>query len=277
MRSIFAGIARFARAFARHPGLLRRAVSAAPDCSDACSFARAYGDAARGTADSASPAGNPLWEYFQNHTEGLGIWKWEHYFEIYHRHFARFVGRKVDILEIGIYGGGSLGMWRAYFGEKSHIHGVDIVEACRAYQDERTSIFIGDQGDRTFWRDFKKRVEGLDVIIDDGGHTPEQQRTTLEELLPILRAGGVYLCEDIQEDFNEFAAYAAGLAQQLNCLHNVPGDSLQSGTSRFQSAIHSIHFYPYVVVIEKNATPVERLAAPRRGTEWPPGPSRWTK
>jgi hypothetical protein len=29
---------------------------------------------------------NPLWDYFSSHLSGHGIWKWEHYFEIYHRH-----------------------------------------------------------------------------------------------------------------------------------------------------------------------------------------------
>src|SRR5690349_627605 len=33
---------------------------------------------------------NPLEEYFDSVTEGRGIWKWTHYFDIYHRHFQKF-------------------------------------------------------------------------------------------------------------------------------------------------------------------------------------------
>jgi hypothetical protein len=68
------------------------------------------------TGASTEPGDNPLWQYFTNHNEGRGIWKWNHYFPIYHRHFSKFIGKPVKILEIGIYSGGSLDMWRSYFG-----------------------------------------------------------------------------------------------------------------------------------------------------------------
>src|SRR2546423_1377401 len=77
---------------------------------------------------------NPLSLYFASHTTGPGIWKWMHYFDIYHRHFKKFIGRDVNVLEIGIYSGGSLQMWKEYFGEKAHIYGVDIEEACQVYE-----------------------------------------------------------------------------------------------------------------------------------------------
>src|SRR5580704_8369217 len=42
--------------------------------------------------NSAALPPNPLLQYFDSHQSGKGIWKWRHYFEIYHRHFAKFVG-----------------------------------------------------------------------------------------------------------------------------------------------------------------------------------------
>jgi hypothetical protein len=36
--------------------------------------------------------GNPLRDYFEAHHEGRGIWKWDHYFVMYHRHLSKFVG-----------------------------------------------------------------------------------------------------------------------------------------------------------------------------------------
>src|SRR5690242_2489204 len=94
---------------------------------------------------------NPLRAFFNARTEGHGIWKWDHYFDAYHRHFARFRGTEVHILEIGIYSGGSLEMWRNYFGPRCHVYGVDVEEACRRYEDAQTTVFIGDQADRAFW------------------------------------------------------------------------------------------------------------------------------
>ena len=56
-----------------------------------------------------------------------------HYFEIYHRHFERFRGRPVTVLEFGVNQGGSLQMWRDYFGRKAAIHGVDIDPRCEKF------------------------------------------------------------------------------------------------------------------------------------------------
>src|SRR5450432_1524454 len=83
---------------------------------------------------------NPLKDYFESHTSGHGIWKWNHYFDIYHHYFRTFVGKKVSILEIGIYSGGSLDMWRNYFGAGCEVYGIDVQEACRAYEGEGKRI-----------------------------------------------------------------------------------------------------------------------------------------
>lgn len=107
--------------------------------------------------------------------------------------------KNLVVLEIGVYSGGSLEMWRDYFGSEATIYGVDIEAACRTYESPGTHILIGDQADPSFWR--RVLADGTlpppDIVIDDGGHTPEQQRVTMEELLPRMRPGGVYLCEDI--------------------------------------------------------------------------------
>jgi hypothetical protein len=221
-------------------------------------------------------AKNPLEEFFDNQKEGRGIWKWRHYFEIYDRHFRAFRDRPVHFLEIGIYSGGSLSMWSQYFGLEAQIYGVDIEPACKGYETDTTKIFIGDQSDRAFWKDFRETVPLLDIVVDDGGHTPLQQRVSLEELLPHLRPGGVYLCEDITGNTNEFAFHVHQLAHQLNAFDNVAQDMndnerrLVSKSTELQSAIHSVHLYPFVAVIETRQTPLIELVAPKHGTKWEP-------
>ena len=211
---------------------------------------------------------NPLRDYFDSVTKGRGIWKWLHYFDIYHRHFRKFVGREVHVVEVGIYSGGGLDMWKAYFGPKCKVYGVDIEDACRTYADDRTEVFIGDQGDRDFWGKFKKEVPDVDILIDDGGHAPEQQIVTLEEILPHLRPGGVYLCEDILGTQNRFAAYLDGLTSGLNAF--APEDESQVSPGAFQRSICSIHLYPFVAVIEKACHAVDGFSAVRHGTQWQP-------
>jgi hypothetical protein len=208
---------------------------------------------------------NPLERYFDAHVTGPGIWKWRHYFPIYHRHFAKFVGREVNVVEIGVYSGGSMKMWRDYFGPQCRMYGVDIEDTCKVYEDEATRIFIGDQGNPGFWRAFLREVPDIDIIIDDGSHVADHQMATLEALLPQLRLGGVYLCEDIRGDSNPFHDYVAGLARNL---HVAGGDNLVA--TGLCGIVESVHLYPYVTVIERPEAPVQTLTSERAGTEWQP-------
>jgi len=235
-------------------------------------FAQTWNPAAemplRADAQPSPIANNPLWEYFSRNQKGPGIWKWHHYFEIYHRHLAKFIGKPVKMLEIGIFSGGSLGMWKSYFGTGCHIYGVDIEEACKAYQSEEVSVFIGDQEDPAFWDRFIKEVGDVDIVIDDGGHTHGQMIVTLEKMLPRLRPGGVFICEDIQGLHHKFIEFAAGLVSELNRLGAKKNEVFSA--SGFQSYCHSIHFYPFVTVIERNPEPRPEFFSMKHGTEWQP-------
>ena len=215
-------------------------------------------------------AENALRRYFDNNTSGPGIWKWDHYFDIYQRHLGKYVGQEISLVEIGIYSGGSLGMWKTYFGQHCKVIGVDIEEVCMAYQRDDVRVFIGDQADRSFWKNFKDQVPPMDIVIDDGGHTPEQQIVTLEETLTHLRPGGTYICEDVHGIHHDFAAYVSGLASHFNEMKTKPGEALAADPSEFQRTFYSIHLYPYLVVIERSAVPTRQFVAPKHGTEWQP-------
>ncbi|CAN5484271.1 hypothetical protein BH10PLA2_BH10PLA2_17580 [soil metagenome] len=225
--------------------------------------------------ETTPPKPNDLEVFFDSRKEGRGIWKWRHYFDIYDKFFKKFRGRKVHVLEIGIYSGGSLDMWRDYFGPNVQITGIDIEPACKAYEQAGVRVLIGDQSDRAFLRKVVAEIPPIDIVIDDGGHAPHQQRTSLEELLPHLADGGVYLCEDVHGK-NQFAEFVAGMAFSLNNWKQ----GLQSETdperrsvvacSPFQASIDSVHFYPFVTVIEKRPQMLAELVAPKHGTSWQP-------
>jgi hypothetical protein len=215
---------------------------------------------------------NPLEAYFDGIKEGAGVLKWRHYFEPYHRHLRKFIGRKVTVVEVGVYSGGSMPMWRQYFGEGCHVHGIDIKEECKAHENSHTTIHVGDQGSRGFWQRFREEVPSVDVLIDDGSHLAEHQIVTLEEILQHLRPGGVYICEDVHGIGNPFAAYAHSLADELNA--TVAWDYQDHGISctptPFQTVVHSVHLYPFVVVIEKRESPLKAFSCPKHGTKWIP-------
>lgn len=205
---------------------------------------------------------SPLERYFDAHTEGPGIWKWRHYFDVYHRHLQRFRDRPVRLVEIGIYSGGSLGMWRDYFGAQCVVYGVDIEPACQAYEDENVRVLIGDQADPAFWGRFRSETAPVDVVIDDGGHQAHQQTATLEGLLGHINPGGVYICEDIHGEENAFAHYSSGLARNLH--------AYGPQTTGFQRTVESVHLYPFLAVIEFAEVPRGELVAPQHGRQWQP-------
>ncbi len=201
---------------------------------------------------------NPLEKFFFQGKHNK-MTKWCHYFEVYHRHFERFRNRPVTILEIGVWGGGSLQMWKDYFGKECNIIGIDIMEECKNYEEERIKIYIGSQEDRDFLQKVKRENANIDIIIDDGGHTMNQQITTFEELYPHLAEDGVYLCEDLMTSYwpkyggggfgsASFIGYSKNFVDQLNARYSQsPNLKIDSLTS----SLRSVHYYDAMIVLEK--------------------------
>lgn len=217
---------------------------------------------------------NVLKKFFYDRNVGPGIWKWDHYFDIYERHFYRFRGCPITVAEIGIYSGGSLDMWQYYFGPQARIIGIDIEPACEIYERDGVSIYIGNQGDKKFWQMFKEQEPSIDIVIDDGSHKYKHQLLTYNEMFPHIRPGGVFLCEDIHGyPDNRFSAHIENLCKHLHLHEGFERDAdggLSKKTTLIQKEIKSVSFYPYVCVIEKNETPIDMFVAPRQGTEWMP-------
>lgn len=132
-----------------------------------------------------------VWETFQAHT-GRQIDKWRHYFPIYEKHFAKYVGTAVRVLEIGVDHGGSLQMWKSYFGFQARVVGVDINPACADYAEAQIEIVIADQCKLP-------ELGKFDIIIDDGSHICAHQSITYREMWP--RCHGVYLIEDCHNGY----------------------------------------------------------------------------
>ena len=48
------------------------------------------------------------------------------YFQVYEEIFSKYVDKEIIFVEVGVLGGGSLQMWKEYFGEKARIIGIDM-------------------------------------------------------------------------------------------------------------------------------------------------------
>lgn len=143
-----------------------------------------------------------LYEAFLERGRG-DLHKWHHYFEIYERHLERFRGSAVRLLEIGVFRGGSLRLWREYFGPDALIVGLDKDATCARFDGESGHVRIGDQADPSFLRSVLAEFGPFDVVIDDGGHTARQQIVSFELLYPEISETGVYICEDTHTNYWE--------------------------------------------------------------------------
>jgi Methyltransferase domain len=190
--------------------------------------------------------------------------KWMHYFEIYERHFSQFQGNNPLVLEFGVLHGGSLQMWKQYFGEGCRIHGADVNPRCQILAEQDVQIHIVDQDSRQSLRDLADSLPLLDLVIDDGGHTMDQQKNTFEEFWPRLKPGGIYLCEDTHTSYwppfgggyknpNSFIEYTKNLIDSLTAWYTQQPEFTVNDIT--QSA-YAIHFYNSVVVIEKRHIPI---------------------
>ncbi len=200
-----------------------------------------------------------LRDLFYSHDDRL-VHKWDHYFEIYEKYFSKYRGQKISILEIGISQGGSLQLWKKYFGDQVAIYAIDINPECKRFEDESTKIFIGSQSNPEFLSDVLEELPALDIILDDGGHTMIQQTLSFEMLYGKVKEGGVYMIEDTHTSYwyefhgglkkeGTFIEYCKHLIDSLYQDHiHDKKDILVNDITRH---IHSITFFDSIVVFEK--------------------------
>ena len=118
------------------------------------------------------------------------------YVELYERFLLQWKNDPIKIFEIGIEKGGSLLMWQDYF-PKATIYAVDIDDKS-AMDTPRIKTIVGDQAKRDQLRRAIDFSGGdIDILLDDGGHSMEQQQVSLGFLFKYVRPGGYYILEDI--------------------------------------------------------------------------------
>lgn len=123
------------------------------------------------------------------------------YFDVYDDLFAKYRGKNITFVEIGILGGGSLFMWREYFGPNARIIGIDFNPNAKKWEKDGFEIFIGDQADEKFWKKFIEEIGMVDIVLDDGGHRYDHQIITTEMLLEDIKDDGLLVVEDTHTSY----------------------------------------------------------------------------
>jgi len=184
-------------------------------------------------------------------TKYLSI-KHSSYFSAYERLFTTYVGKPITFVEIGILNGGSLFMWREFFGSHARIIGVDLNPAAKKWQEHGFEVFIGDQADPAFWDTLFSQVGPVDILLDDGGHTNVQQIVTLTKALPNIRDGGLIVIEDTHASYFmefgnpykfSFIEFAKRVVDQINARASRVPPALKN----LEPGIASVAFFDSIV------------------------------
>jgi cephalosporin hydroxylase len=178
--------------------------------------------------------------------------KHDSYFQAYETLLAQYVGQPITFVEVGVFNGGSLHMWRRYFGEQARIIGVDLNPEARKWQAEGFEIFIGDQSNANFWRDFYQTVGAIDVLLDDGGHMNHQQLVTTEYALEHINDGGMLIVEDVHTSYmpgfnskpeHSFVNFGKHIVDAVNSRF----PDIDTGANLYQDRVWSVSFHESIV------------------------------
>jgi demethylmacrocin O-methyltransferase len=185
-----------------------------------------------------------------------------HFLKIYEDYFFHFKNKKINILEIGVYEGKSLMIWKYYF-PKANIIGVDLLSY--NFKIKRIFTFQGDQTDTKFLLGLIKKFKKFDIIIDDGSHVSKHIIKTFNFLFDYLVDGGLYIAEDLQTSY--FPRYGGSRLnlRKRNTSLNFFKTLVDSGNfemndrpfykrNKFDGNIKFIHFYQNLMILKKGKT-----------------------
>lgn len=200
-----------------------------------------------------------LHEYFLNNN-GNVIHKWIHYFDIYERYFRKYIDKSILMIEIGVDNGGSIEMWKKYFGKGSRIVGIDIKPDCKKFEDIENGIFveIGDQSDVNFLNSVIEKHGQPDIVLDDGSHVMNHLIKTFNFLYYKMKCEGTYLVEDLHTCYwsefegglklpNTFIEFTKSKIDELNAFFSRGSQEV----TEFTKSTQSINIYDSIVVFEK--------------------------
>ena len=187
-------------------------------------------------------------------TEKRKTVKHQNYFQVYDEYLKKYIDKNITFVEIGVANGGALNIWKNFF-RNARIIGVDLNHKCKIFEKDNVEVVIGDQADPKFWKNFFEKIGKVDVIIDDGGHTNEQQIITTLECIPNINDGGILLVEDVMSSYlssfenpskYSFINYSKKIIDDINFNNS----SLGKFDYSLNKHIHAVKFYEGIVIFE---------------------------
>ena len=121
------------------------------------------------------------------------------YTEFYQQFFEKY--ERPNIIEIGIWEGGSTRMLSDFYDGDCEIWALDWDENLKRFVEDMPNVhFVNiDAGNKEQIEEFRKSVEGIkfDIILDDASHIWQHQMNLISGLHTLLSENGIYIIEDI--------------------------------------------------------------------------------
>lgn len=204
------------------------------------------------------------------------------YFSVYDRLFGPYRDQPITFVEIGVLSGGSLFMWRQFFGPEARIIGIDLNPDAARWRDHDFEIHIGSQSDSEFWQRTLDDIGPVDILLDDGGHRFEQQILTCEYAVPGIRDGGLLVVEDTHTSYMpayggpspmSFMSYAKQITDGINYRFSGLREKYPH-----ESEIFSVRFFESLVAFEIDRRLVANPSRPCRNEGTPvPAENFWDR
>ena len=205
--------------------------------------------------------------------------KWENYLVTYSAEFDQYkkTHNTIRLLEIGVQNGGSLQIWKKYFGITSEIVGLDIDEnVCKMNLGAGIETFCFDASDREKLKTFSED-RPFDIIIDDGSHMCAHVIESFKALFNKVKPGGIFIVEDVHTSYypqfggglrakTSSMKYFKNLLDLINIFHindEQFKSKLSEDESYFYKWIESIKFVDSMIIVKKRTEertePVKRI------------------
>jgi hypothetical protein len=108
-----------------------------------------------------------------------------------------------NVLEVGIYNGGSIKLWSDFF-TNANVYGLDIMHIDNVWEEIKNNEKIilhtsSDAYDNDFFiNNFLNKNIKFDFMLDDGPHTLESMKQFIKLYSQIMTDDGILIIEDVQ-------------------------------------------------------------------------------
>ena len=125
------------------------------------------------------------------------------YLDLYEILFSSKKETAQNILEIGIYKGGSIKLWSDYF-TNAKVYGLDIIDSNKMWNgitnNQKIILYTSTDAYNNdfFTKNFLDKNIKCDVMLDDGPHSLESMIRFINLYSQIMTDDGILIIEDVQ-------------------------------------------------------------------------------